>query len=253
MAKAEEIRMTETSRFSDHHEALSEPLRVTDGTPLPPSSPRKVGLRRKEQVRAVETRQAIMEAALEEFAQNGFDAASVRNIAKRTGLQHSLITYHFHSKDLLWRAVAEDAHSQIRAQWEHLETGIDALSPIDRIARRYCAFLRFTIEHPHFHQFMSRESSPGSPRLPWMVETLLRPSMALVLPDIRLAQETGALPAGNPVLIHYMLVGMASAFSSLSDEIELSAGITIADGQAVEDYVSIFSAFALAFRDPVGG
>lgn len=199
---------------------------------------------RREQVRAVETRGAILDAALEEFAENGFDAASIRNIAKRTGFQHSLITYHFRNKDLLWRAVAEDAHIQIRAKWEQVGEGADELSAVNRLALRYSAFLRFSVEHPHFHQFMIRENRPGNPRLPWMVDVLLRPSMALVLPEIELAQKSGALPSGNPVLIHYMLIGMASTFSSLHEEMRLSSGLSAEDDGAIEAYLAIFNAFA---------
>src|ERR1700746_1964621 len=70
--------------------------------------------KRREQQRAIETRQMILDAALSEFAERGFEAASIRNIAMRVGLQHPLITYHYRTKDLLWRAVAENAFAEIR-------------------------------------------------------------------------------------------------------------------------------------------
>ena len=75
-----------------------------------PASAKKVAVPRKraEQQRAQSTRTAILEAALAEFAEKGFEAASIRSIAERTGFQHPLITYHYPSKDLLWQAVAED-------------------------------------------------------------------------------------------------------------------------------------------------
>src|ERR1700720_4361387 len=77
--------------------------------------------KRAEQRRAVDTRRAILNAALVEFAEKGFDAASIRAIANRTGLQHPLITYHFRNKDILWRATAEYAFGRIREEWDGLE------------------------------------------------------------------------------------------------------------------------------------
>jgi TetR/AcrR family transcriptional regulator len=79
--------------------------------------------KRREQQRAIETRQMILDAALSEFAERGFDAASIRNIAMRVGLQHPLITYHYRTKDLLWRAVAENAFAEIRKMWDEIPDG----------------------------------------------------------------------------------------------------------------------------------
>ena len=61
---------------------------------------------RAQQQRALATRAAILNAAIAEFAERGFEGASIRRIADRTGLQHPLITYHYRSKDILWRAAA---------------------------------------------------------------------------------------------------------------------------------------------------
>jgi Transcriptional regulator len=61
---------------------------------------------------------SILNAAIAEFAERGFEGASIRAIADRLGLQHPLITYHFRTKDILWRAAAEHAFAQIKAGWD---------------------------------------------------------------------------------------------------------------------------------------
>src|SRR5690348_5898595 len=85
---------------------------------VPGPSARGRPKKRAKQQRAINTRRAILNAALAEFAERGFDAASIRVIADRTGLQHPLITYHFRNKDFLWRAAAEYAFEQIREEWD---------------------------------------------------------------------------------------------------------------------------------------
>src|SRR5258708_12529231 len=74
-------------------------------------------LKRREQQRAIETRNLILDASLTEFAQRGYEAASIRRIAGRTRLQHPLITYHFRTNLLLSRAVAEHPFPELHTAW----------------------------------------------------------------------------------------------------------------------------------------
>src|SRR6476661_10233505 len=86
--------------------------------------------KRAEQQRSLETRGAILNAAIAEFAERGFEGASIRAIADRLSLQHPLITYHYRSKDILWRAAAEHAFAQIRAEWDIAAQEESDLSPL---------------------------------------------------------------------------------------------------------------------------
>ncbi len=202
--------------------------------------------KRREQQRAIETKRAILSAALSEFAQVGFEGASIRNIAAITGLQHPLITYHYRTKEILWQAVAEDAFAQIRQLWDERLAGHEEMSPIERLQAEYSTFLRFTMTYPDFHHFMLRESRPGNPRLTWLVQTIILPTMQRVLPDIERAQAEQLLPPGNPALVHYMLIGMTSVLSSLKEEIKKSVGVATDDPGIVDSYLEIVN--AVAFR-----
>src|ERR1700722_8668890 len=86
-----------------------------------------------EQQRSLETRGSILNAAIAEFAERGFEGASIRAIADRLGLQHPLITYHYRSKDILWRAAAEYAFAQIRSEWDIYAPEGSALPPLARL------------------------------------------------------------------------------------------------------------------------
>jgi hypothetical protein len=119
---------------------------------------------------------------------------------------------------------------------------------MESLRAKYSALLRFTVAHPDFHHFMLRESRPGNPRLPWLVNTILLPAMKRLLPQIQLAQQRNELPKGNPVLIHYMLVGMCSVLSSLKDEIRQASGIATEDPRVVEFYLSLIDTFVFRSR-----
>src|SRR6266702_5818848 len=150
--------------------------------------------KRAEQQRAIETRASILNAAIAEFAERGFEGASIRAIADRLGIQHPLITYHYRTKDILWRAVAEYAFAEIRESWDIRIPPDSSLSAVDRVREEFRAFLQFTIQHVDFHQFMMRENIPGSPRLKWLVKNMLQPTMNRLVPQIAETQKDGGLP-----------------------------------------------------------
>jgi TetR/AcrR family transcriptional regulator len=226
---------------------------VVSRAPTPSASPtRSAGgrkLKRREQQRAIETRNLILDASLTEFAEWGFEAASIRRIAERTRLQHPLITYHFRTKLILWRAVAEHAFAEIRTAWDRQAPPDSDLPPIDRVREEYRTFLRFTLQYPDFHHFMLRESHPNNPRLAWLAKTILKPLLEeRLLPQIHAAQEAGELPPGNPILIHYLLIGVTSVLCSLRDEIETLAGISATDPKIEHEYWGLIDGTVFAHR-----
>ncbi|WP_179403262.1 TetR/AcrR family transcriptional regulator [Burkholderia guangdongensis] len=177
-----------------------------------------------------------MDAALKEFAERGFDGASMRHIGERAELEYTLITYHFRNKDTLWRAVAEDAFAQIEAKWNEAIPIDSDMSPANRVREEFRMFLKFTIEHTAFHHFMLRENIGDSPRLAWLVENVVAKTMGRILPQIRAAQAEGTLIKGDPNLICYMLIGMTSVLSSLKGEMSAMIGFSIDDSKAVNQY-----------------
>ena len=131
--------------------------------------------KRAEQQRSQSTRATILEAALAEFAETGFEPASIRRIAERTGFQHPLITYHYPSKDLLWQAVAEDTFERIRREWDECAPQEANLSPVERLRAEYRALFRHTATFPEFHRFMRQEAATDNSRLHWVAENVLKP------------------------------------------------------------------------------
>ena len=209
---------------------------------------KKAGVsRRKEQQRAIETRQAIIEAALLEFAERGFDGASIRRIGERAGIDYTLITYHYKNKLALWQAVAEDSFVKIEAKWDEVAADPN-MSAVERLRAEYRAFMEFTIEHSAFHRFMLSENYQGSPRLAWLVENFLQKNQQRLLQQIQDAQSEGHLINEDPVLVHYLILGMTSVFASLNGEMHAISGISLTDRNAVDAYWNLVDRVAFGTR-----
>ncbi|MEN3346375.1 MAG: TetR/AcrR family transcriptional regulator [Bradyrhizobium sp.] len=192
--------------------------------------------KRAEQQRSIETRAAILDAAIAEFAERGFEGASIRAIADRLDLQHPLITYHYRSKDILWRAAAEHAFAQIRAEWDRsAQEGTD-LSPLARLRQEYTTLFRYTVAFPEFHRFMRQETLTSNPRLNWVAGTVLAPLLERLLPQIAAAQKQGLLPAVDPILFHYMMVSLTATLSEFGPEMQVTSGLSSDDPTVVAAY-----------------
>src|ERR1700755_893113 len=192
--------------------------------------------KRAEQQRAVERRGAILDAAIAEFAERGFEGASIRAIADRLGPQHPLITYHYRSKDILWRAAAEHAFAQIKAGWDISAPENSDLPPLARLREEYSTLFRYTVAFPEFHRFMRQEAMTNNPRLKWVAETVLAPLLDRLLPQIVSAQQHGLLPGVDPILFHYMMVSLAATLSEFGPEMQATSHLSPNDPAVVEAY-----------------
>ncbi len=108
---------------------------------------------------AERSRRAILDAALEEFAELGHAGARIDSIAARAGVSKPLIYSYFGDKDALYLAALREAYVQIRAGENELE--LDSKDPEAAIR----ALVGFTLEHfrskPWFVSMLNTENLRG--------------------------------------------------------------------------------------------
>ncbi len=102
------------------------------------------------------TRNLILAAAIDEFAENGFAGARVESIAARSGSNKRMLYYYFQSKEDLFVAVMVDAYKTIRDAEATLD--LLALKPIEAIS----SLIKFTWDyytrHPEFLRLLNTEN-----------------------------------------------------------------------------------------------
>jgi AcrR family transcriptional regulator len=79
--------------------------------------------RRKRRLPSAERRETILDAAAEVFAQVGYRAAKVSDVAARVGVTEPVVFQNFGSKAVLFAAVLERAAAEVRASLDHLAEG----------------------------------------------------------------------------------------------------------------------------------
>src|ERR1700676_4573386 len=81
----------------------------------------------KHQLRTEATRRALLDAAFRIFAQNGFEASRIEDIAGATGHTRGAFYAHFHSKeDLFFALFEQEAGDRLRSLRSMLEQCSDS-------------------------------------------------------------------------------------------------------------------------------
>ena len=213
-----------------------------------PSKPEQMVRQRRRQQRSIDTRERIIEAAAQEFAEHGFEGASTRNVATQAGVQHPLVVYHFKSKEGLWRAVLTSLNERFgnmyRSRLEGLR-GVDAPTKLRLILED---FIRFSAENPVFHWLMSHEASKGGRRMNWLVDEYVRHFFKEITELIRAAQKAGHFVDGDPAHLLYIFVGAVTHLFMLAAEVKKVSGKSPSSQAYVEEHVKL--CLGLFFRSP---
>ena len=101
-------------------------------------------------------RQHLLEAAARHFVKNGFDAASMRDIADDAQMKPASIYYHFQSKADLFVEVHKVGLNHIRDNVERALDGVEG--GWDRLEAACVAHLQALLEGDIFFQAVMRET-----------------------------------------------------------------------------------------------
>lgn len=115
---------------------------------------------RRERERA-ETRQKILDAARDMFVHHGFEATTMRAIARRIEYTPAAIYHYFPSKEALLFQLSEADFRALADAFQRIGRVEDPMERLDRIG---AAYVEFALTHPEHYQllFMTRRP-PLSP------------------------------------------------------------------------------------------
>ncbi len=161
----------------------------------------------------------ILAAALEAFAERGFDGATTREIAAAAHVPQGLVAYHFASKQALWEAAVDRVFREARAELGGVVGALRDEAPATRLRAVMRRFVRFSAAHPEFHRFMVHEGAHDGPRLRWLVEHHVRP-----LYEATVALMREAAPELDAPHWYYLVLGAATHLFAVAPEFERLAG-----------------------------
>jgi TetR/AcrR family transcriptional regulator len=155
---------------------------------------------------AVATREALLAAGAELFADRGYDGVPVAAIAARARVNKAMISYHFGGKRNLYVAIVTATFGEIVAGVERLAA---SAKPAPEVLRELVALVgeMATRRHPHFCAMMLREVVAGGKHLDPVVIDQPARILGAVQRIVARGVREGDLRPVDPLLTHLSLVG----------------------------------------------
>ncbi len=121
------------------------------------------------------TRDVILEVALREFAQNGFDGVSITEIARQSDVAKALVHYHFSNKENLWKAAVNFAFREMRGKFEDIPRELQDLDPVSFLKVFIRRYVYFVARRPELGRIIIAEAPRGTKRSRWLIQRHLKP------------------------------------------------------------------------------
>lgn len=156
--------------------------------------------RGRPQTNEIDAAKAIMTSAVAIFADKGFDAANLREIAEAAGVNMALVSYNFGSKLGLWKRIIEAVGHRIEERQASLAqaTGFGDLGAALRASMS--AFIGFMDARPEVARFMMRDMDHDPERAQWLYQNVTRRLLDHFLPLIERARTDGYTHVPHPEL-----------------------------------------------------
>ncbi len=157
--------------------------------------------------RAERTRAAVLDAGEALFAERGFDAARLEDVAQRVGIRRASLVYYYRDKRQLYDAVLARVLGALR---DRLEAALGSEAPLAaRLEAAVSAWVAFVGARPALARILLREAADSSPERRNALRAHTEPFVALIerhvfaRPDFRRAR----LAEIDPVHVASTVVG----------------------------------------------
>ena len=173
-----------------------------------------------------ETRRKILDAALHEFAEEGYAGARTDHIARLARVNIALLFYYFKSKDQLYGAVLE----KIFADWnaavrKHLERGSDPRQKILKFVSEYFEFVAAAPARPRLvQQEMMRRGRSGSRHIRTLAQKYIQPVHRRMREVIQQGIRSGALRRLDAEHAAYSITAVINSYFANSPLITILGG-----------------------------
>lgn len=186
-----------------------------------------------------DTRERILRAAREVFSKHGFKAASTRDIAARAKTTQGLITYHFRTKDELWRAAVAGIFELLQTKLGERMAQLDSSDPRSFAREAVREYVRFAAAHPELFRLMIEQGKHDDARARWLVETQLKPGYeSFVKEGLWAGMDYDEAFAPH---MHYVLAGAASLVFAVSPEARRLIGVDPTKKKFVEAHADFLA------------
>ncbi|MBX4171481.1 TetR/AcrR family transcriptional regulator [Rhodococcus pyridinivorans] len=151
----------------------------------------------------------VLRRGLAAFAELGYDNTTVRELARRVGVNHNFIGDRFGSKLSFWFAVVDFAWAE-----SGLTSIPDGQLTDDELLMAWLrAFYRTTVHSPHLHRLLADEAAHESERLDYLFDRYIEPTLEQIQGPIDRLIAARAIPDMPRNLLFFTFIGPTMAMT----------------------------------------
>jgi AcrR family transcriptional regulator len=183
----------------------------------------------------------VLEVALDCFSSHGFGGTSTRMIAELSGVTHSLILYHFETKDKLWIATMEEMVGSYAKSISETLTQNRQRPAAETLGKFIEQFVRLSARMPQIHRILTQQSTQSSERLDWLIDSHLREHFEAVRDLISQCQKEGVVREGDPARLYYFIIGAVGTPFAVGREYKILTGRDIFSAAEIHHLIAFIS------------
>jgi TetR/AcrR family transcriptional regulator len=158
------------------------------------------------------SKEKIIKAAMAEFSLKGFDGARVDEVARRSGVNKTLLYHHVGNKDRLFTAALEATYQSIRARQSDFLAG--QMEPKAGIRRLVRLLMSLWVENPEYGRLLANENFLGGKHVKRskLISNMYRKLIESLSDLLKRGVEQGLFREGIDPVDLYISVSSLSAY-----------------------------------------
>jgi len=161
------------------------------------------------------SKESILVAATQEFAELGLAGARVDRIAERAGVNKRMLYYYFGQKDDLFLAVLERTYEKIRNEEQKLN--LTEVEPVEAIRRLVSFTWNYYLQNPEFIPLLNSENLHQARHLKQStkIKSLHSPFVSMLEEVLGRGRQAGVFRSGaDPVHLYISIASLAYFYLS---------------------------------------
>lgn len=156
----------------------------------------------------------FFDAALAEFAEHGFDGASMRRLCRSLGVSHNLVHERYGSKDDLWLRAVDHGFSTLARDLIAAAAGEPA-DPYDRLRAVLVRYVELTAARPELIRIINYEAIHPGERLDHLFTSYLEPAHRVADAALGMLERAGRARRIPAATLHFLIGHGAGGLASL--------------------------------------
>jgi AcrR family transcriptional regulator len=154
---------------------------------------------------STETRENLLRAATQVFAEKGFSGARVDEIAARAKANKAMIYYHFGPKEELYEATLVRLFGHVLQAVDAVESEVE--DPRERLSAFYGRLARLFMRDPALPSIMMREALEGGRHMTPQTAQMLTRVVGFVGAAVEAGAASGRMRPVHPLTLHLSMIG----------------------------------------------